>query len=60
MYIGKKTTTACGEQVEIASLGEYTATVYQLDDKGKRIKRYRADGYLMGRLTIKEIETLAL
>lgn len=60
MQVGEKTETVHGEPVEIHSLGDYTASVYQLDDEGERIKKYRGQGYLMGIMTIKEKEYIEL
>lgn len=62
MYIGQITTTHDGNPVEIESISKdgLTATVYQLDDQGNRFDRFRAEGFLMGRITIKEVKQLDL
>lgn len=61
MYIGEITTTVDGNLVEVESMiDDYTARVYQLDDEGNRFKRYKATGFLMGRITIKEVKVLDL
>ena len=61
MKKGEIITTHDGSTVEIHSMIDpYTAKVYQLDEKGKRMNRFRADGYLMGRVTIKKRKLLDL
>jgi hypothetical protein len=58
--IGDKIETSPSVWVEIKSIGEYVAQVYQLDENKERIKKFRGEGLLEGKLTIKEKNLISL
>jgi len=58
--IGDKIETHPNTWVEIKTVGENTARVFQLDHNKEKIKLFRKEGYLEGVLTFKEPKRLDL
>lgn len=54
MQIGQTIETGTGDFVEIKSIGNKVAKVYQLDEDLKRIPLFRKKGFLEGVLTLKK------
>ena len=60
LEIGDKIETHPDMWVEVKSIGERIAVVYQLDNNKRKIKLCRKEGYLLGVFTHTESESLDL